>query len=157
MTSDELAPLIAQYRAGLTAELRLLQQLHDISRQQQAVSRDGDFGTFGKVSDERERLMQTLVSIEAELRNVRRTLTSHRAQASAAPGFAEIVELHRSASQLVSEILTTDQRSLSALADAELARRSAVTALERGETTLAAYRRVLSPPLASATLLNRRG
>ncbi len=46
---------------------------------------------------------------------------------------------------------------MSALANAELARRSAVAGLEKGETTLAAYRRVLAPPVASATLLKRRG
>ena len=67
------------------------------------------------------------------------------------------VALHREAATLVGSILTADQASLSALADAELARRTAVASLERGETTLAAYRRVLAPPVASATLLNRRG
>ena len=64
---------------------------------------------------------------------------------------------HREAAQLVSAFSSTDQQSLSALADAELARRSAVVSLERGETTLAAYRRVLAPPVASATLVDRRG
>ena len=37
------------------------------------------------------------------------------------------------------------------------ARRSAVASLERGETTLAAYRRVLSPPIASASLVDKIG
>ena len=44
-----------------------------------------------------------------------------------------------------------------ALADAELARRAAVASLECGEATLAAYRRVLNPPLAGESLVNLRG
>ena len=38
-----------------------------------------------------------------------------------------------------------------------LARRAAVASLEHGETTLAAYRRVLTPPLGHASLVDRRG
>jgi hypothetical protein len=157
MTPADLAPAIEEYRAGLEAELQLLHQLERISQEQEAVSRDGDLSEFDAAADERDRLMQSLVAIEAGLRGVRQMLTDHRGQASAAPGFGDVVRLHREAARLVGAILTVDQQSLSALADAELARRSAVVALERGETTLAAYRRVLAPPLASATLLNRRG
>jgi hypothetical protein len=58
---------------------------------------------------------------------------------------------------LVAAILATDQESMKALADAELARRAAVASLERGETTLAAYRKVIAPPVSASTLLDRRG
>ena len=97
------------------------------------------------------------LQVEAGLREVRATLSEHRVAALAVPGFRELLDLHREAAQLVNEILSTDKESLAALADAELARRSAVAGIERGETTLAAYRRVLAPPVASAGLLNRRG
>jgi hypothetical protein len=43
------------------------------------------------------------------------------------------------------------------LREAEIARRFAAQAIEAGENTLAAYRRVVAPPLASASLLNKRG
>ena len=43
------------------------------------------------------------------------------------------------------------------LANAELARRSAVDGLERGETTLAAYRACSHPPVASAKLVDKIG
>jgi hypothetical protein len=46
---------------------------------------------------------------------------------------------------------------MKALQDAELARRAAMAIVERGETTLAAYGKVIAPPVSSATLLNRRG
>ena len=157
MTPDELAPIIEQYRAGLEAELRLLHQLVPLSQQQEEGSRVGDFPAFDAAADARDRLMQGLVAIEAGLRDLRQTLTAHREQAAATEGFDEVVRLHRDAARLVGRILSTDRQSLSALADAELARQSAVVALERGESTLAAYRRVLAPPLAGATLVNRRG
>lgn len=157
MTTDDLARLIEQYRAGLDAELSLLHQLDAIAHHQRTVTTGGDFRAFGNAADERDRLMQSLVTIEAGLRAIRQTLTEHRDEAARLTGFEEVIHLHREAAHLVGGILSTDEQSLSALADAELARRSAVVGLERGETTLAAYRRVLAPPVASATLLNRRG
>jgi hypothetical protein len=157
MTTDDLARLIAQYRAGLDAEMVLLRQLAHVADRQHAVTRDGDFAVFHDAADERDRLMQGLVTIEAGLRDVRQQLTEHRDRASRLPGFDLVVALHKEAAALVNSILSTDRDSLSSLADAELARRSAVAGIERGETTLAAYRRVLTPPVASATLVNRRG
>jgi len=65
--------------------------------------------------------------------------------------------LRQVAANLVASILETDKASMRALADAELARRAAMAGLETGETTLAAYRRVLSPPVGSASVLNLRG
>jgi len=53
--------------------------------------------------------------------------------------------------------VAVDQDSVQALKNAEQARHIAAQALEQGESTLAAYRRVVTPTLASATLVNRRG
>lgn len=157
MTADDLVRLIAQYRAGIEAELNLLRQLSDVAAHQRSVTGTGDFAAFNAAADERDRIMRSLVTIEEGLREVRGTLTEHREVAERIRGFDEVVALHREAATLTNTILNADQASLSALADAELARRTAVASLERGETTLAAYRRVLAPPVASATLLNRRG
>jgi hypothetical protein len=46
---------------------------------------------------------------------------------------------------------------MASLREGELARRFAQDTLDQGETTLAAYRRVVNPPLANATLVNRKG
>ena len=157
MTREEGARLIDQYRAGLEAELHLLRQLAEVSDRQRSVSGEGDFPGFTDAADERDRLMQSLVTIEAELREVRAKLSADRPTAITLPGFEQVVALHREAAQVVANILSTDKESLSALADAEVSRRSAVAGLEKGETTLAAYRRVLAPPPTNATLVNRRG
>jgi hypothetical protein len=157
VTADDVRRLLAQYRAGIEAELQLLRQLAEVSAEQRETSNVGDFARFNAVSDARDRIMRSLVTIEENLRAVRQELTAHRELASTVEGYDEVAARHREAAHLVNEILSTDQRSLSALADAELARRSAVVSLERGETTLAAYRRVLAPPVASARLVDKRG
>ena len=157
MTPDELARLIQEYRAGIEAELTLLHQLAAIANEQRTTTGAGDFAAFEGAADGRDRVMRSLVTIEESLRVIRHSLTEHREQASKLEGFEEVVARHRDAAHLVGTILANDQASLSALADAELARRSAVASLERGENTLAAYRRVLAPPVASATLVNKRG
>ncbi len=157
MTLDDLTRLIADYRSGVETEIGLLRQLGEISVRQRAVATSGDLKSFSEPADERDAIMRSLVTIEEGLRSVRAALTAHRHEAATLPDFAAVTALHREAAQMVSRIMATDQASLSALADAELARRSAVASLERGETTLAAYRRVLAPPVASATLFDRRG
>lgn len=157
MTLDEISRLVSEYRAGIEAELSLLHRLEGVAAEQHAVSRKGEFVRFGDAADERDRVMWSLVTIEQNLPAIRRTLADHPDLTSQIEGFDKVVALHREAVDLVNRILATDQASLSALADAELARRSAVAGLERGETTLAAYRRVLAPPISAPTLLNKRG
>ena len=157
MTTDELVRLLDQYRAGLEAEMALLQQLAGVAERQHAGTAEGDFARFHHAGDERDRIMQSLVTIEAGLREVRQHLTEHRDQASQLPGFEQVVALHKRAAALVNDILSADHESLESLADAEMARRSVVAGIERGETLLAAYRRVLTPQVASAKLVNRRG
>lgn len=157
MNSDEIAGLLDQYRAGIEAELTLLQQLADTARAQRDVTQTSDFAAFGSVADARDRIMRSLVTIEEGLRPVRHALTEYRHVTAQIDGYEEVARRHREAAQLVNEILATDQQSIAELANAELARRSAVAGLERGETTLAAYRRVLSPPVSSAKLVDKIG
>jgi len=157
VTPDEASRLLDQYRSGIDAELTLLRQLADVARDQREVTTAADFGAFNRVADRRDAIMRSLVTIEEDLRTTRVELTAHREVAVKVPGYDAVVSRHREASDLVNLILSTDQQSISALADAELARRSAMASLERGETTLAAYRRVLSPPVSSARLLDKLG
>lgn len=157
MTADEIVRLLEQYSAGIDAEVTLLLQLAAVARRQHEVTQASDFVTFTNIADSRDSLMRSLVALEEDLRPVRQTLADHRDLAKHMAGYDEVVRRHREAAQLVTAILATDQQSIAALADAELARRSAVASLERGETTLAAYRRVLSPPIASAALVDKIG
>jgi hypothetical protein len=153
----DLLPLMDQYRAGLEAEMTLLRKLEAVAERQHAASKQGDLQALGLVSDERDRLMASLVRIEHELKPVRFTLLDAREALEALPEFQSLVVLHRQAADLVTKIVGHDRDSLSSLHEAELARRFAARALEQGENTLAAYRRVVAPELAGAALVNRKG
>ena len=156
MTSPEIEALIEQYRVGLDAEMVLLRRLEQVAAQQGAASAASDFDGMNHVADVRDRLTSGLVSIEDGLRDVRHRLSAVREEARRLPGYAEAVALHHTAISLVTRILGSDQAALESLAAAEMARRDAARAVEQGETTLSAYRKVvsLSP---GATLVNRRG
>jgi len=157
MTRAEIEQLLAQYRAALDAQLSLLGQLEAVAARQREQTDARDFERLAVLSDERDRLTRSLVTIEQGLADVRQRLSASRAQVMAMPEFAEVVERRRTAADRVAKILETDRESLKCLADAELARRAALAHLERGGTTLAAYRKVLTPPASNATLLDRRG
>ena len=157
MTDGELRDGLAEYRAGLEAQIGLLEQLVQVSARQRGESARRDFEGLGAAGAERDQRAQALVTIENGLKDLRVRLTASRDRTVVLPGYREVVALRQQAAALVARILATDEESIQALADAELARRAAVASLEQGETTLAAYRRVLSPTLAQASLLDRRG
>lgn len=156
MREDNLAALIEQYRAGLEAELVILRRLRQTAAFQQQATRTKDLDALNRAADARDRLMAGLVSIEGQLREVRHTLSASRDLARREPGYAEAAALHSEAIALVSDILKTDAESVEALAAAEMARRDAARAMEQGETTLSAYRRVMTTP-PGATLVDRHG
>lgn len=158
MSQAQVAEALAQYRAGLQTGIELLRQLQAVAERQQAGSRDRDFDRLAADTDARNRITQALVALEPGLRDVRAFLATLPAGLlERHPGYPPIVALRQQAAELVSAILRSDEASMRALADAELAHRAARANLECGEATLAAYRRVLTPPIGSASLLDVRG
>lgn len=157
MTRDELASLIDEYDAGLQAELQLLGQLDAIATRQRDITLVKDYAAFNQASEPRESLTHALLSIEERLKPIRERLAAQRREAQALPAYARVVARHKEAQDLVTRILATDRESLKVMTDAEAARRLALAGIEQGEMTLAAYRKVLAPPVASATLINGRG
>ena len=157
MTRDQLLPLVEQYRAGLDAELMLLHRLQALAVEQRRVSQTGSVTEIHSTVDDRDRVLATLVTVEHELKSVRQQLVAGRQWLADLPAFQAIVELHHEAADLVADIMLVDRDSMEALKEAEQARRVAAQALEQGESTLAAYRRVVSPGLKTATLVDRRG
>lgn len=157
MSPHELIPLVEQYRAGLDAELMLLHRLQAIAVEQRRNSESGSAEDMQSTVDSRDRVMATLVTVEHELKGLRQQLVIFRHYLAELPAFQDVVALHKQAADLVADIVAVDQDSIQALKNAEQARHIAAQALEQGESTLAAYRRVVAPSLASATLVNRRG
>jgi hypothetical protein len=157
MNREQLLPLVEQYRAGLDAELMLLHRLQALAMEQRRVSQTGSVTEINQTVDDRDRVLATLVKVEHEMKGVRQQLLTGMQWLSDLPAFQEIVERHKEAGDLVADIIAVDRDSLEALKEAEQARHVAAQSLEQGETTLAAYRRVVSPGLTPATLVNRRG
>jgi hypothetical protein len=153
----DLLSIVAQYRAGLEAEMTLLHQLEALSERQRQATLVPDFAALLPINDARDGMMANLVTIEHQLRPLRQAIFDDRSRLAHLPEFGQVVALHRQAAALVSGILVSDRECLEALKEIEEARSSAAAAMEKGETTLAAYRRVIAPSLTNATLVNRRG
>lgn len=157
MTSDDLDQLVADYDAGLDAELALLTQMKRLSEAHRDATAANQLDRITRLGDERERLTASLLTIEHDLAPIRETLSTHRDRAAKLARFQAVVTRHRTAGELIATILASDQESLHGLREAALARRTASQAIEAGEATLAAYRRVIAPPVASAALVDKRG
>jgi len=153
----DVAALLTQYRAGLDAELTLLERLTELAEQQREASRVGDLEALGVVSDARDSVMANLVTIEHELKPIRLTLANRAGELADDPQFQDVAARHREAAARVAAILIADRESLASLKEAELARSFAARTLEQGENTLAAYRRVVAPHVSGASLVNRKG
>ena len=154
---SDLLNLVTDYRAGLEAEIALLRHLAALALREREVAEAERIDTLDDITDARDHVMAALVALESQLKPVRRSLRESRDAVVQLQEFKELSALHEEAAALAEEILSTDAQSLTSLREAELARRFAAESIEKGETTLAAYRRVVMPTLASATLVNRRG
>jgi hypothetical protein len=157
VTDAELAQCLATYGAGLQAEVALLHQLESLALSQRQHSAAKDLDALTRVGDQRGRLTAALVQIEHELKPAREAIARHLASARRFAVFNEVLKRHRMAGELVARILESDRELLQQLQTAEQARREAAHAIETGENTLNAYRRVLTPAVSSVGLINRRG
>lgn len=154
---QDFASLIAEYRAGLEAELALLRQLETLAGRHREATLGGDPQALVEIHSGRERIMASLVGLEHDLKPVRGQLADQRHRLMGVAEFQEVATLHAEAAEMVTRIIASDQESLGALQEAERARRAAASVMERAETTLNAYRRVVAPPASHASLVDRRG
>ena len=149
--------MVAEYRAGLDAELALLRQLDALSVRQHHASVGGDISDLPSIHDARDGVMVKLVAVEHELKPLRAALADHRQALQYSKEFQKVATLHTEAAEMVARIIASDRQSVDALKEAEHARRMAAAAMEKGETTLQAYRRVIAPNSSNPALVNRRG
>jgi hypothetical protein len=157
VTASELAQTLATYSAGLQAELALLHQLEALVGRQDGASARNDVERLSQYGDERSRLMAALVQIEHDVKPLRETIAARLKLARQIPGFHDVLARHAQARDFVARIIESNRVLVDQLQDAEQARRESAQAIEVGEATLAAYRRVLTPDVSSVGLINRRG
>jgi hypothetical protein len=156
VSTPDLPTIIEQYRLGLDAELALLQRLQKIADRQRETSAAQEIDAVQRAADERETLMSGLMAVEQQIRGSREELMRAGDEVRRLPGFSHVVALHETVAGIVKGILETDGDSIRALEQIVEARRIAVQVAEQGESTLAAYGRVIAFPPA-ATLVDRRG
>jgi len=157
VTDAEIDHALSSYSAGLEAELSLLRRLQEQADRQRLATSRGEQGSVDDIAHARDRIMAGLLEIESQLRPLRALIAAHRDLAATRPAFQDTSAFHRVASALVQDILGADRETLAALRAVEASRREAARALEAGGTTLAAYRRVLAPPSANASLVDEQG
>jgi hypothetical protein len=157
VSAEHLQQLLALYGPGLEAEVSLLQQLQRLSHSQREALDGQDAELIGRIVEERDRVMAALVTVESNLKATRHELAANREAVSGLAGFAEISQRHKTAADLVATIVNADQDTQQALRNAEVAHRFAVDTLNLAGATLAAYRRVVAPPVTGAGLVDRQG
>jgi len=157
MTDEALGHALAAYAAGLEAEIALLTQLDALALPQPQSSAGTDIRALHALADDRERLLGHLVRVEHDLKPIRAAIAAERTRAARLPQFSAVSRRHHEAAELVSRIIAADEQTLAGLHEAETARRFIAQAIEAGGQTLAAYRKVVTPTVSSAALIDRRG
>jgi hypothetical protein len=154
---EEVRRALVDYGRGLDTELSLLDELARWARAQNQAAHAGDSPALSSASTGRQAAMDALLDVEERVRPVRAMIIAHLREARVQEGFPALASKHRQGERLLAAIAECDRETLDILQDAERARRLSVHAIEAGEATLAAYRKVIAPPLGSAELLSRRG
>jgi len=157
VTRTELTDALNAYVAGLDAEIGLLRQVEAHASAQRQVPRNEDLNALNGVTERRNRLMVALASLEQSLHPIRRLIVEHLADVQGLPEFDLAVRRHREAADSIARIMSSDRTLVTLLEEALDTRRRLAHDLEAGGTTLAAYRRVLTPVVGSTGLVDRRG
>jgi hypothetical protein len=154
MTLDEV---VLAYTAGLNAEFALLQQVEALAAEQRAVWTRGDLLPLGALATRRAALMHELAAVDARIVPLRDRLRGDLAHALGTPGYQAAEARRQDVQTLTLRLMAADRTFLSDLETSLEARRREAHDLDTGGATLAAYRRVVVPAVASAGLFDQRG
>ena len=146
-----------QYCLAFRPVLDLLASLLDCATSQEAAALAADFEALAAATERRSEAMRALEAADAPLRAAREVIARSADGLHADPLLAQIETLHRQARDFVAAVSQRDARTQSALQRLSDEARTSAQQLEVGGTTLAAYRRIVAPPLQSAELVDRRG
>lgn len=155
--ASTLGALLDDYATSLGPELDLLRALIASSSSQNDAATNGDLPALASATLHRQQLMDELLGIEDRVRPMRDRIVQALEAARALPAFATVHALHRQAERLIAELRDKDRETAASLRHLDETGRSDAQALEAGEATLAAYKRVVAPLPSSAGLVDRRG
>ncbi|MGE3840675.1 MAG: hypothetical protein AB7I50_03740 [Vicinamibacterales bacterium] len=155
--TPSLAPLLAEYQQDLEAQIELLERLLAAAHGQFAAALPGSAFDLAKACEERARVMTALLDVERRQLDRRAILHRHLDLARRLDGFSTVAALHRRATRSLSEIEEVDLRTRERLAREQALRTATVHTLDAGETTLAAYRKVLTSGHEISSLVDQHG
>jgi hypothetical protein len=151
--------LVEDYAQAFARELDLLRALVECSRRQCEAAGAHDHVELARVTLERQRTMDALIESEERLGPWRAQLAGPTPcplpMDRSAP--LEITAMHRAAHALVAKLAEHDALTRSSLDTLLSEARADAQIVEAAEVTLAAYKRVVAPPPASAELVDQRG
>jgi hypothetical protein len=154
MTFDEV---LVAYTAGLDAEIAILHQVEALGAEQRAVWARNELLPLGALATRRAALMHDLTAIEARIAPLRHRFRADLDRARRCPGYAEAEARGADVQALASTLMAADRQFLVDLEATLEGRRREAHDLDTGGATLAAYRRIVVPDVASAGLFDSRG
>lgn len=154
MTFDDVVPA---YVAGLDAQIALLQQVEAIGAEQRAVWARNELLPLGELATRRAALMHEIATVEARIAPLHERLRTDLERALRTPGYGAAEARRQEAQALIYRLLAADRKLVADIEGSLAARRREAHDLDTGNATLAAYRRVVVPQVASAGLVDQRG
>ena len=154
MTFDDA---LFAYADGLDSEIALLRQVEALAVEQRSAWARNELLPLGSLATRRAALMHELAAIEARIAPLRDRLRGDIGRARRTPGYPRAEARSQEAQALIRTLMAADRKFLVDLEGSLEDRRREAHELDTGGATLAAYRRVVAPRVASAALLNQRG
>lgn len=154
MTFDEA---LAAYTAGLDAELAILHQVEALAAEQRAVRSRNELLPLGPLATRRAALMHELAAIDTRIAPLRDRVRTDLNRARRCPGYDAAEARRAEVRALAATVVAADRQFLLDLEATLEGRRREVHDLDTGGATLAAYRRIVVPDVASAGLFDSRG
>jgi hypothetical protein len=154
MTFDEV---VAAYAAGLDAEMVLLRQVEALAAEQRAAWSRDELLPLGSLATRRAALMHELAAVEARIAPLHDRLRADLERALRTPGYGTADAKRQDVRLQIHRLMAADRAFLTDLESSLDSLRREAHALDTGNATLAAYRRVVVPAVASANLFDQRG
>jgi hypothetical protein len=154
MTFDEL---VLAYAAGLDAQLAILAQVEALAAEQRVAWTRNELLPLGGLATRRAELMHELAAIEARLAPLNDRLRTDLERALRTPGYGQAEARRQEARALIYRLMAADRKLLTDIETSLESRRRESHDIDTGNATLAAYRRIVVPAIASAGLFDQRG
>ena len=148
---------LEDYSQRFALEVDLVRQLAACALAQCEAAEARDVVALARAALDRQSCMDALQQLEQALAPLRAGLLRHVQASPTVPRHAAILAMHDAAKKGIAEIVERDARMRPALEALRNEARTGSQQIEAGEVTLAAYKRVVAPPPASAGLVDSRG